>query len=107
MTDRPPEVAASIERQIHALVRRIGPYDVESLVFLVGLRKVIDAAITTSVVTLHAGPEGRDGYALQFIADVLGVRRQSVYERYIKPRVRDRSASKPTATVTPIRQETA
>lgn len=109
--NEPPEVAASIERQIKALVRRIGAHDIESLAYLDGLQRFVAECVIESVENLRTPSGNHQGYSWQFIGDVLHMTRQAAQEKFTRrapgqpKRVRHRGRT--PATVTPIRQETA
>ncbi len=109
--NEPPDVAESIKRQIRALVRRIGAHDVESLVFLVDLRKTIDQAIVESVHNLRQPSGNTSGYSWAFIGDVLGITRQAAQEKFTvrepgQPK-RVRNRGRQPVEVTPLRKPEA
>lgn len=82
--NEPPEVAASIERQIKALVKRIGTHDIESLVYLDALQKFVAQAVVESVANLRT-PSGCNqvAYSWADIGRVLGgMSRQAAAEKF-------------------------
>jgi DNA invertase Pin-like site-specific DNA recombinase len=69
--------AGFVRRIVRAFGRRIGAGDVAALSELEALRRELDATIHGAVVELRA-----DGYSWQQLADVLGVSRQAVMQRF-------------------------
>jgi hypothetical protein len=76
-----PEFIAFVRRALRALVRRVGAGDLDALAELARLRDELDGHLADAVTMLRHEPSC---YSWRDIADVLGIKRHTAYERFRK-----------------------
>lgn len=79
MTVETPDYVAFARRIIRAAGRRVATGDDWELAEILSLREEVEDAIAAGVAGLRA-----QGHSWAYIADGLGVTRQTAYERYAK-----------------------